>query len=103
MSDVLVANPGPADVPATHGLSLLDAIIAVVHVDFSVEDHEYLLTVVDVPHVRRVGPVQSYRCGLFECGEVECIPGILAGVVLGGDKEHGCVLGSAQTLVDSSG
>jgi hypothetical protein len=63
---MLVADPGPTDVTAAHRLGSLVAIVAVVHVDFSIEDHKDLLTVVDMPPVRCVGPVQPDRRGLLE-------------------------------------
>lgn len=55
---MFVADLGMADAAGGESLDALLAVLAVVHVDRAVEDDEDLRTVVDVPDVGLVGPVQ---------------------------------------------
>lgn len=82
------SSPGPAwQRRWSQALDLLSTVVAVVHVDGHVEDDEDLWSVVDMPDVRLVSPVQPHG-GAVDLGDVESVPGLVGGVGAGVEEAH---------------
>jgi hypothetical protein len=56
---------------------LFPAILSVMHVDYAIEDCKYFFTIVDMPFVGRVRPVQSGRYAVH-IGNIDGIPCAIA-------------------------
>lgn len=41
--------------------------LAIVHIDYAIEYREYFFSIIDVPSIRRVSPVQAYACAVNIC------------------------------------
>lgn len=63
-------------------------VFARVHVDITIEHHKHLRTIVDVPFVGRVGPVQPHSCCFGKPFDVHSFPGLGGGKGAGGNFLH---------------
>src|SRR3546814_12823127 len=86
--DVLVARAGHEQVRPPEPGRLLAPGLAPVHLDDAVEHHEQLVTVVDVPAIRQVGPVQP-PAGTLDLEELACAPSPTGGEAAGGGDNDG--------------
>ena len=66
---------------------VLDAALAVMHIDRTVEDDKYFFTVIDMPFVRLVGPVETDR-GSAHVRDVVGTPGASGSEILASDNSH---------------
>jgi hypothetical protein len=94
MGDVLVAFLCYAHPAGGQPLDPLLALVAVVHVDRTCEDHEHFAAVVDVPVVGLTGPMHpdGYTINL---GQVQRTPVIVSHEARGIDETHPNILAQA--------
>jgi len=94
MGDVLVAFLCDAHPAGGQPLDSLLALVEVVHVDRTPEDHEHLAAVVDMPVVRLIGPMQPDG-HTINLGQVQRTPGIVGHEAHGIDETHPNILAHA--------
>jgi len=73
MRDMLTSHSREKYVADRQCYDVLDARLAVMHVDRAVENRKYLFTIIYMPLVRLVGPVQTGR-GPAHVGDVVSTP-----------------------------
>jgi hypothetical protein len=88
VGDVLVARVRYADSARGQPLHYdVTASSAVMHIYGAIENHKDLASVVDVPHIWFVGPMQAY--GRFiDLGKVDRLPRTPCGVCAGVNEAH---------------
>lgn len=74
MRDMLTSHSREKNVADRQCYDVLDARLAVMHVDRAVENRKYLFTIIYMPPVRLVSPVQTGR-GPAHVGDVVSTPG----------------------------
>jgi hypothetical protein len=87
MRDVLTSHVREKHVSNRQGHDVLNAQLAVVHIDRAVENCEYLFAVVDMPLVRLVGPVKSGRSSTH-VSDVVSTPSTRCGEILASNNSH---------------
>lgn len=78
---MLVAILSMEDVADVQPVDTLDALLACVHVDGTVEHHEHLRAIIDVPFIGLIGPVKPDG-GVADALDIESVPRSGAGKAL---------------------
>jgi len=88
VSNVLGANRSVEDVPHMEGDRIFLSVDSKMHFHLPIQHDENLLTVVDVPLVGLVGPVQA-SCYAIHVGNRQGTPSTLGGEIAGSNDLHG--------------
>jgi hypothetical protein len=87
MCNMLTSHPREKDVANRQCHDLLDTRLAIMHIDRAVENCKYLLTIIHMPFVRLVGPVETSR-GSAHIGDVISTPSASGGEILAPNNSH---------------